>query len=84
MHDLSSLRIVEQSKQNNFHFLAWRKLAECNGIMFDESLLENIVGRSEEYILDALLQFAHRHFDEDEKRRIIDECRHYYCDYIGL
>lgn len=71
------------SSKDCYHFLAWRKLADCYGILFDENLLETFVGRSSEEILDTLLESTNIFLTDAEKCRAIAEKNNYYCDYSG-
>lgn len=83
MQNPQSQLMIEQPKPDMYQFLAWQKLADCYGILFDENVLKTIVGLEEEEVLDTLLSSADMLFSEDEKQRVIEERQHYYSDYVG-
>ncbi len=83
MNNHKTQRILDKRENDNFEFLAWRKVAECYGILFDESTLKRIAGCTEEDVLNALLNSTNIIFSEDDKWRVIHDRRHYYSEYIG-
>ncbi len=83
MNNSQPQKTINLLKQDSFQFLAWRKIADCYGILCDENKLRAISSLSEEDVLDTLLSSTGMFFTEDEKQRVIEERQNYYYDYIG-
>ncbi len=67
---------------DNCHFLAWKKMAEEEGIYFDRVINERLRGVSRMESLDIVLERAERAYSEEEKIALATRKNGYYVEYI--
>lgn len=68
---------------DEFHFLAWKRLAEREGIYFDREINERLRGISRRQSLEIILEKAAREYGEAEKNRLAEEKNAYYIELIN-
>ncbi|MEX0731846.1 MAG: beta-phosphoglucomutase [Aquisalimonadaceae bacterium] len=56
----------------HYHFLAWKRLAESQGVAFDEAFNERLKGIDRQGSLDLILAQSARPYSQDEKRALAD------------
>lgn len=67
---------------NQYHFLAWKKVAEKENIDFSEQLFEKIKDLPRMVALDVLISNAHKKYKEMEKIRLSNLKNTYYLESI--
>ena len=67
---------------DKYHYLAWKKFADCQGIYFDEAMNEEFKGVSRKRCLEILLRHANRDMSEQQQAQALIDKNHYYLDYI--
>jgi len=71
--------IVNTSK---FHFLAWKKLADREGIYFDEAINERLKGVSRMDSLEIILERRKRDYSHAEKLEMCEKKNNWYMEMI--
>ncbi|ADQ08041.1 beta-phosphoglucomutase [Caldicellulosiruptor hydrothermalis 108] len=67
---------------DSLHYLAWKKIADKEGIYFDEEINHRLRGVSRIESLNILLEKANRVYTEEEKMRLADEKNNYYIELL--
>ncbi|MEG0902372.1 MAG: HAD hydrolase-like protein, partial [Clostridia bacterium] len=68
---------------DNCHYLAWKRMADEEGIDFDRKVNERLRGVSRMESLDILLERAAKPYTEDEKAAMAARKNAYYVTLIG-
>lgn len=55
---------------DRYHYLAWKQIADREGIYFDESINDRLRGVSRMQSLEIILEKADRTYSEEEKRAL--------------
>ncbi len=56
-----------------YHYLAWKKLADELNVYFDRKINENLKGISRIESLEIILKNTDKSFSEEEKHRLADK-----------
>ncbi len=72
--------IVDTAK---YHYLAWKKLADREGIYFDEKINERLKGVSRMASLEIILERSSRVYSEEEKHKMTEVKNGWYREMIG-
>lgn len=64
------------------HYLAWKKMADGQGIYFDRTINNRLRGVSRMESLEIVLEKAERSYTEDEKKALAEEKNNYYKEFI--
>ncbi len=67
---------------DNCHYLAWKKMADEEGIYFDRKINERLRGVSRMESLDIVLEKAEKEYTEAEKNALAVRKNGYYVEYI--
>lgn len=67
---------------DHFHYLSWKKIADDEGICFDEKINNLIRGVSREESLDIILKKSLRIYTEDEKKNLCEKKNEIYKEYL--
>lgn len=67
---------------DEYHYLAWKKLADSLGIPFDRTVNQRLRGVSRSESLDIVLERAEREFTAEEKARLCEEKNGFYKEYL--
>lgn len=67
----------------NYHYLAWKRLANELGFDFTEADNERLKGVSRMDSLEILLEIGNKHFDEEIKKSLADKKNSWYVEYIS-
>lgn len=65
-----------------YHYLAWKKLADELNVYFDRHINENLKGISRIESLDIILKNTDKSFGEEEKHYLADKKNEYYKEMI--
>lgn len=68
---------------DNFHYLAWKHIADKEGIHFDESINNRLRGVSRMESLEIILENAHKKYKEMDKIRFANEKNSVYVDLLS-
>ena len=68
---------------DQYHYLAWKKLADRLGIYFDERVNQKLRGVSRMESLEIILGERSGEFSEMEKRALAEEKNHIYREYLS-
>lgn len=68
---------------DEFHFWAWKRLTEREGIYFDRRINEKLRGISRMQSLEIILEEASREYGVAEKQRMAAEKNEYYIELIN-
>lgn len=71
--------IVDTAK---YHYLAWKKLADREGIYFDKKINERLKGVSRMASLEIILERSRRVYSEEEKHRMTEIKNNWYSEMI--
>lgn len=63
---------------DNYHYLAWKRIADDEGIYFDREINERLRGVSRMASLDILLEKADRTYSDEEKKRLAEIKNNFY------
>ncbi len=63
---------------DNYHYLAWKRIADDEGIYFDREINERLRGVSRMASLDILLEKADRTYSDEEKKRLAETKNNFY------
>jgi beta-phosphoglucomutase len=66
-----------------YHYLAWKRLAETQGVHFDEEFKEHLKGIDRMGSLELILASATRSYTQDEKLALADEKNQHYVRLIA-
>ncbi len=66
-----------------YHYLAWKRLAESQGVPFDEAFNEHLKGIDRMGSLDLILAQSPRAFSDDEKLALATEKNEHYKELIA-
>ena len=67
----------------HYHYLAWKQLAESQGVHFDHAFNENLKGIDRMGSLDLILAGAKRTYTPEEKLALADEKNLHYQELIA-
>jgi beta-phosphoglucomutase len=67
----------------HYHYLAWKRLAESQGVHFDHAFNENLKGIDRMGSLDLILAGAKRTYTPEEKLALADEKNLHYQELIA-
>jgi beta-phosphoglucomutase len=67
----------------HYHYLAWKRLAESQGVHFDHAFNENLKGIDRMGSLDLILASASRSYTTEEKLALADEKNAHYQELIS-
>jgi len=67
----------------HYHYLAWKRLAETQGVHFDHAFNENLKGIDRMGSLDLILASAARQYTPEEKLALADEKNLHYQELIA-
>lgn len=68
---------------DEFHFLAWKRLTEREGIYFDRKINERLRGISRMQSLEIILEEASQEYGETEKHKLAEAKNAYYIELIN-
>ena len=68
---------------DNCHYLAWKRMADEEGIYFDRNINERLRGVSRMESLEIILERAQRPYTDDEKQAMAARKNAYYVELIG-
>ena len=68
---------------DNCHYLAWKRMADEEGIYFDRTINERLRGVSRMESLEIILERAQRTYTDDEKQAMATRKNAYYVELIG-
>lgn len=68
---------------DNCHYLAWKRMADEEGIPFDRTINERLRGVSRMESLSIILEKAAREYSEEEKQAMAARKNGYYVELIG-
>jgi beta-phosphoglucomutase len=66
-----------------YHYLAWKRLAETQGVHFDEEFNEHLKGIDRMGSLELILASATRSYTQEEKLALADEKNQHYVQLIA-
>jgi beta-phosphoglucomutase len=67
----------------HYHYLAWKRLAESQGVHFDQAFNENLKGIDRMGSLDLILASSSRTYTQQEKLALADEKNLHYQELIS-
>lgn len=67
----------------HYHYLAWKRLAESEGVPFDEAFNEHLKGVDRMGSLDLILARGSRSYSQDEKLALADAKNRHYQELIA-
>jgi len=67
----------------HYHYLAWKRLAESQGVHFDHAFNENLKGIDRMGSLDLILASSKRTYTAEEKLALADEKNRHYQELIA-
>lgn len=67
---------------DNYHYLAWKSVADKLGIFFDKTINERLRGVSRMESLDIILEKSDEVFNNDKKIQIAEEKNNIYKEYL--
>lgn len=67
----------------HYHYLAWKRLAESQGVHFDHAFNENLKGIDRMGSLDLILASSKRTYSAEEKLALADEKNRHYQELIA-
>src|SRR5476651_71588 len=67
----------------HYHYLAWKRLAETQGVHFDHAFNENLKGIDRMGSLDLILASAAKQYTPEEKLALADEKNLHYQELIA-
>lgn len=67
---------------DNFHYDAWKKLADEEGIYFDREINERLRGVSRMESLNIILEKANKEYSLEEKKEMAERKNNYYKELI--
>ena len=68
---------------DNCHYLAWKKMADEEGIPFDRTINERLRGVSRMESLSIILEKAEKNYSDSEKEAMATRKNGYYVELIG-
>jgi len=66
-----------------YHYRAWKKMADAEGIYFDEIINEKLKGVSRAESLEIILQKAEREYSQEEKAALMESKNNMYRELLG-
>ncbi|UTY56920.1 beta-phosphoglucomutase [Massilia sp. erpn] len=66
-----------------YHYLAWKRLAETQGVHFDEAFNEHLKGIDRMGSLELILASSKRSYSQEEKLALADEKNEHYKELIA-
>ncbi|MCD8332881.1 MAG: beta-phosphoglucomutase [Clostridiales bacterium] len=67
---------------DRYHYLAWKQIADREGIYFDERINDRLRGVSRMQSLEIILEKADRAYSEEEKRALAEEKNQAYREFL--
>ena len=68
---------------DEFHYLAWKAIADKEGIPFDREINNRLRGVSRMASLDIILEKASREYSQEEKEKLAEEKQEIYRKSLG-
>lgn len=68
---------------DNYHYKAWKKIADKENIYFDEQINNRLRGVSRRESLEIILEKATREYKEEEKVKLMEEKNNYYVELLS-
>lgn len=68
---------------DQYHYLAWKKMADKVGIYFDEEINNRLRGVSRRESLEIILEKTPKIYSEEEKLDLMEEKNSYYVELLG-
>jgi beta-phosphoglucomutase len=68
---------------DEFHYQAWKKLSDEEGIYFDRHINERLRGVSRLESLDIIMEKATKNYTEDEKKALAERKNNYYRELLN-
>ena len=68
---------------DRFHYLAWKSIADEEGIDFDEKINNRLRGVSRMDSLEIILEKAKKEYSEEEKMALAEKKNHRYVEYLS-
>lgn len=68
---------------DRFHFLAWKQIADCIGVYFDENINDRLRGVSRSESLEIILERYDGALAPEEKQKYLEEKNNIYRTYLG-
>ena len=68
---------------DEYHYLAWKAIADKEGIYFDREINNRLRGVSRMASLDIVLEKANREYSKEEKEKLATEKNELYRKYLG-
>ena len=68
---------------DEFHYKAWKKMADDEGIYFDKEINERLRGVSRAESLEIILEKASRTYSEEEKTQMMEKKNQLYRDLLS-
>jgi beta-phosphoglucomutase len=69
---------------DHYHYLAWKKMADEEGIYFDEKINDRLRGVSRMASLDIILERSTRTYSSEEKEEMAARKNNYYKEYLKM
>lgn len=67
----------------HYHHLAWKRLAEAEGVHFDDAFNERLKGIDRMGSLELILASSPRHYSSGKKQALADLKNRHYCELIA-
>lgn len=67
---------------DHFHYLAWKKMADDEGIPFDETVNNRLRGVSRMASCEIILEKANRSYSQEEKEKLCEKKNALYREYL--
>lgn len=67
---------------DHFHYLAWKKMADDEGITFDETINNRLRGVSRMASLEIILEKAEKEYSQEEKEKLCTKKNELYREYL--
>jgi beta-phosphoglucomutase len=68
---------------DEFHYQAWKRLSDKEGIYFDREINQRLRGISRMQSLEIILEKSKRHYSDAEKEELADEKNRYYRESLN-
>ncbi len=68
---------------DHYHFLGWKRLADEEGIFFDEEINNRLRGVSRMESLNIILERSKKTYNDEEKNEMAQRKNNYYVEYLS-
>lgn len=68
---------------DHLHYLAWKRMADEEGIPFDEKINDRLRGVSRLASLEIILERSNREYNQEEKETLCERKNAYYREYLS-